>query len=220
MTPHQYPNLNWSNEEHEEDEDEYADKRVHTPENYELTNEKDNADNAKEETEEEIDDTKELYRDVNVNLRKQDVEMTDANQVTVNPLKSCLPLTKPFLHPPPSVTPLPQQETLTPTPRALEATTSFHALPYLSSVFRFNKRVTNMDKDLSKMKQVDQYAQSISSIPAIVDRYIGNKQGEAIQQAINSQTAKCREEALADKKEYIDLNDTSVRAIIKEEVKT
>ncbi|GKG57104.1 hypothetical protein Tco_0582455, partial [Tanacetum coccineum] len=37
-------------------------------------------DNVKEETEEEIDDTKELYRDVNVNLRKQDVEMTDANQ--------------------------------------------------------------------------------------------------------------------------------------------
>ncbi|GJS34577.1 hypothetical protein Tco_0532959 [Tanacetum coccineum] len=80
MTPHQYPNLNWSNEEHEEDEDEYADKRVHTPENYELTNEKDNADNAKKENEEEKDDAEELYRDVNVNLRKEDVEMTDADQ--------------------------------------------------------------------------------------------------------------------------------------------
>ncbi|GKC90244.1 hypothetical protein Tco_1150893 [Tanacetum coccineum] len=69
------------------------------------------------------------------------------------------------------------------------------------------------------MKQVDQYAQAISSIPAIVDRYIGNKQGEAIQQAIKSHTAECREEALADKREYIDLINTSVKAIIKE-VKT
>ncbi|GJY12058.1 hypothetical protein Tco_0381367 [Tanacetum coccineum] len=70
------------------------------------------------------------------------------------------------------------------------------------------------------MKQVNQYAQAISSIPAIVDRYIDNKQGEAIQQAIKSHTAECREEALADKREYIDLIDTSVRAIIKEEFKT
>ncbi|GKG13247.1 hypothetical protein Tco_0350207 [Tanacetum coccineum] len=70
------------------------------------------------------------------------------------------------------------------------------------------------------MKQVDQYAQALSSIPAIVDCYIDNKLGEAIHKAIKSHTAECREEALADKKEYIDLIDTSVRAIIKEEVKT
>ncbi|GKC90243.1 hypothetical protein Tco_1150892 [Tanacetum coccineum] len=72
------PNLNQSNEEHEEEE-EYADERVHNPENYELTDE-DNVDNAKEENEEEKDDVKELYKDVNVNLRKEDVEMTDADQ--------------------------------------------------------------------------------------------------------------------------------------------
>nr|GEV98408.1 retrovirus-related Pol polyprotein from transposon TNT 1-94 [Tanacetum cinerariifolium] len=52
------------------------------------------------------------------------------------------------------------------------------------------------------------------------NHYIGNKQREAIQQAIKSYTTECREEALADKREYIDLIDTSVRAIIKEEVKT
>ncbi|GKF61419.1 hypothetical protein Tco_0181473, partial [Tanacetum coccineum] len=57
-----------------------------------------------------------------------------------------------------------------------------------------------------------QYAQAISSIPSIVDRYIGNKQGEAIQQAIKSHTAECREEALADRREYIDLIDTAVKS--------
>ncbi|GJT31561.1 hypothetical protein Tco_0921980 [Tanacetum coccineum] len=42
--------------------------------------EEDDADYAKEENEEELDDTEELYKDVNVNLRKEDVEMTDADQ--------------------------------------------------------------------------------------------------------------------------------------------
>nr|GFC58029.1 hypothetical protein [Tanacetum cinerariifolium] len=59
------------------------------------------------------------------------------------------------------------------------------------------------------MKQVDRYAQANSLIIAIVECYIGNKQGEAIQQTIKSYTIDCREEALANKKEYIDLIDTS-----------
>ncbi|GKF00178.1 hypothetical protein Tco_0023528 [Tanacetum coccineum] len=59
-------------DEHEEEEEEYADERVHTPENHELTDEEDN---AKEENEEEKDDVAELYIDVNVNLRKEDVEI-------------------------------------------------------------------------------------------------------------------------------------------------
>ncbi|GKC64356.1 hypothetical protein Tco_1096954 [Tanacetum coccineum] len=68
------PNLNQSNEEHEEEE-EYVD---------EFTDEEDDVDNAKEETEEELDDAEELYRDVNVNLRKEDVEMTDTDQGRVD----------------------------------------------------------------------------------------------------------------------------------------
>ncbi|GKC82474.1 hypothetical protein Tco_1138191, partial [Tanacetum coccineum] len=55
----------------DKEEEEYADERVHTPENHELTDEEDN---AKEENEEEKDDVVELYIDVNVNLRKEDVE--------------------------------------------------------------------------------------------------------------------------------------------------
>nr|GEU33552.1 reverse transcriptase domain-containing protein [Tanacetum cinerariifolium] len=64
------------------------------------------------------------------------------------------------------------------------------------------------------------YSQALFSIPVIVDRYLRNKLGESIQQAIQSHTAECIKKAQADKNEYIDLIDTSVRAIIKEEVKT
>ncbi|GKF19156.1 hypothetical protein Tco_0067794, partial [Tanacetum coccineum] len=55
-------NLNLNQEEEEENVDEF-------------TNKEDD-----EENEEESDDGEELYKDVNVNLRKEDVEMTDADQ--------------------------------------------------------------------------------------------------------------------------------------------
>nr|GEU37474.1 hypothetical protein [Tanacetum cinerariifolium] len=65
------PNRNQSNEEHEEEEEEYVD---------EFTDKEDDADNAKEEIKEELDDAEEFYKDVNVKLRKEDVEMTDVDQ--------------------------------------------------------------------------------------------------------------------------------------------
>nr|GEU98146.1 hypothetical protein [Tanacetum cinerariifolium] len=61
-----------------------------------------------------------------------------------------------------------------------------------------------------------------NEIASLMDTTICQEEpsGEAIQQAIKSHIAEYREEALADRSEYIDLIDTSVRAIIKEEVKT
>ncbi|GKA41210.1 hypothetical protein Tco_0733803 [Tanacetum coccineum] len=77
--------------------------------------------------------------------------------------------------------------TPTPTPTTSEATTLFPTLPDFSSVFKFNDRVTKLETDLSKAKQVDQYAQAISFIPAIVDYYINNKLGETIHKAIQEE---------------------------------
>ncbi|GJU71863.1 hypothetical protein Tco_1263268 [Tanacetum coccineum] len=122
--------------------------------------------------------------------------------------------------PPCSFNPFPRQTTPTPTPTTSEATTSFLALPDFSSVFKFNDHVTNLEKTLSEMKQVDHYAQALSSIPAIVDGYIGNQLQETIQKSIQSHNAAYREEAQVEKQEYKDHIDTSVRTIIREEVKT
>nr|GEW62127.1 hypothetical protein [Tanacetum cinerariifolium] len=71
--------------------------------------------------------------------------------------------------PPPFFNPLQQEATPTPTPTTFESKTSFTSLLDFAFVFKFNERVTNMEKDLSEIKQVDQYAQAFSSIPAIVD---------------------------------------------------
>ncbi|GJW68390.1 retrovirus-related pol polyprotein from transposon TNT 1-94 [Tanacetum coccineum] len=191
--------------------------------------------------------TKELYEDVNVNLGNEDTEMTNADQggadqqnvsqqsgfelveedahVTLTPLlnldnpslvaneiaslmdntthhattipKITSSFTTTIPLPPPFFNPLPQQSTPTPTPTTSEATTSFPAL--LDFTF---------------------YAQALSSIPAIVDRYMDNKLGEAINKAIQAHNFDYREEAQAEKREYIELVDSTVRTIIKEEVNT
>nr|GEW54996.1 hypothetical protein [Tanacetum cinerariifolium] len=86
--------------------------------------------------------------------------------------------------PPPLFNPLQQEATPTPTETTSEATTSFTSHPDFTSVFKFNERVTNLEKDLLEIKQVDQ------------------------------------EEAQAKKREYIELVDSTVRSIIKEEVNT
>nr|GEW97482.1 hypothetical protein [Tanacetum cinerariifolium] len=69
------PNLNQSSEEHKEEEEENVD---------EFTDKEDDDDNAKEENKEELDDAEELYKDVKVNLRKENVKKTDADQAIVD----------------------------------------------------------------------------------------------------------------------------------------
>ncbi|GJY09396.1 hypothetical protein Tco_0377581 [Tanacetum coccineum] len=73
-----------------------------------------------------------------------------------------------------------------------KTTTSLPTLPDFASIFKFNERVFNLEKDVSEIKQVDKYAQALSFIPAIVDRYMDNKLGEAINKAILAHNLDCR----------------------------
>nr|GEY13275.1 hypothetical protein [Tanacetum cinerariifolium] len=86
----------------------------------------------------------------------------------------------------PFFNPLQQEATPTPTLTTSEITTTLFGLPDFAYVFKFNERVTHLEKNLSEIKQVDQYAQALSFIPAIVDRYMDNKLGEAIIRAIQA----------------------------------
>ncbi|GKB70079.1 hypothetical protein Tco_0931491 [Tanacetum coccineum] len=242
------PDPNMTNVTQTEHEEEYVDERVHTPSDYELTDDEMIHDEEKIDDEEKLDEeeeyevTKELYKDVNVNLSNEDAEMTEADQAgadqqnktdgtmqissvssdftskllnlenpspadneiaslmetltrhatTVPKITSGFATTIPL--PPQFFNPLPHQATPTPTPTTFEATTSFPSLLDFSSVFKFNDRVTNLEKDLSEIKQVDQYAQALSSIPT--------------------------QEAQDEKNDQIGLVDTSMRTIIREEVTT
>ncbi|GJX84156.1 hypothetical protein Tco_0334930 [Tanacetum coccineum] len=66
-----------------------------------------------------------------------------------------------------------------------------------------------MEKDVSEIKQVHQYAQALSSIPAIVDRYMDNKLREAINKAILAHNLDCRQEAQDEKNAYIELKNVT-----------
>nr|GEU95350.1 hypothetical protein [Tanacetum cinerariifolium] len=186
----------------EDDADKNDDDSDDIDENDELTDDEHihDEENINEKEKDEV--TKKLYDDVNVNLGNKDTKITNADQeVQHNALLSPSTLqlimqiiipeitssfTTPNPPPPPFFNPLSQQATPTPTTTASKTTTSLPALADFASVFKFNERVTNLEKDLSEIKQVDQYAQALSSIPAIVDRYMDNKLGEATNKAIKA----------------------------------
>ncbi|GKE74353.1 hypothetical protein Tco_1536394, partial [Tanacetum coccineum] len=166
--------------------------------------------------EEDDEVTKELYDVVNVNLGNEDTDITIVDQGGSDQQKcvsrmetsayhatAVLEITSSFTTsippPPPLFNPLPQQATPTPTLTTSIATTSFPSLLDFSSIFKFNDRVTNLKKDLSEIKQVDQYAQALSSILAIVDRYIDNKLREDLNKAIQAHNLDCRQEAQDEK---------------------
>nr|GFD20142.1 hypothetical protein [Tanacetum cinerariifolium] len=74
------PDSNLTNVDQIDHEEEDVDKRVHTPLDYELTDDEKihDEENIYEEEEDEV--TKELYDDVNVNLGNKDIEMTNTDQ--------------------------------------------------------------------------------------------------------------------------------------------
>ncbi|GJU85255.1 hypothetical protein Tco_1292801 [Tanacetum coccineum] len=189
--------LNQSNKEHEEEEN--INERVHNPEDYELTDEEDNANNAKEKNEDEKDDEEELYRDVNVNLRKEDVEMTEADQSGADQQNVS------------QESGFEQEEedahvTLT-TVHDTQKTKGPMQSSFVSS--DFTDKLLNFENTSLANNVIASLMDTTVHHEEPSNRYIDNKQGEAIQQAIKSHTAECREEALADRKEYIDLIDTS-----------
>ncbi|GJZ40740.1 hypothetical protein Tco_0587626 [Tanacetum coccineum] len=211
------------------DDDEAASERIELDrEEIPNLNQSNNDDKEKMDKEEDDEVTKELYKDVNVNLGTEDKTdgTLESSFVSSNFTSKLLNLdnTPPCLDETSSQTSslftILKEATPTPTPLASEATTSTSALPDFAYVFKFNERVINLEKYLSEMKQVDQYAKALASIPAIVDRYIDNKLREVINKAILAHNLDCRQEAQDEKNEYIGLVDISMRNIIKEEITT
>nr|GEZ14222.1 hypothetical protein [Tanacetum cinerariifolium] len=226
---------NKTNEEHDEEEEEYDD---------EFNLEED--ENVDEEEYDKV--TKELYDDVNVNLGNEDIEMTNAHQlvfeqeeeddyVTLTPVLDAQKTEGPTQSSSVSsdfTSKLLNIDNPSPADNEIASVmdnTSYHAtsIPEITSSFAtstpppplfFNplqQKVTPTPTPTTS-EQVDQYAQALSSIPAIVDRYIDNKLGEAINKAIQAHNFDCKEEAQDEKRECIELVDSTVRTIIKEEV--
>ncbi|GJW37971.1 hypothetical protein Tco_0060891 [Tanacetum coccineum] len=93
-------------------------------------------------------------------------------------------------------------------------TSSIHALPDFTSLFRFDQRVSALEQELSQVKQIDHSAQILSQIPVIVDEHLSTRIGFDTKTTLQN----LRESSELEKEKYIDIIEKSVKEIIKDEV--
>ncbi|GJQ92551.1 retrovirus-related pol polyprotein from transposon TNT 1-94 [Tanacetum coccineum] len=114
--------------------------------------------------------------------------------------------------PPPFLHPLQQETTPAPTPTTFLTTTftnptvTLPKIPNFASVFKFDQRVSALESEMSELKKTNQFAEAVSSILGIVDKYIASKMKEAVDAAVQLQTNKLREEAQAENQEFHNQN--------------
>ncbi|GKD70485.1 hypothetical protein Tco_1324575, partial [Tanacetum coccineum] len=86
--------------------------------------------------------------------------------------------------PPPSPIPLiqPLQQTPVPTP-IIVPSSSLQNLPTFGSLFKFEDRVKALEDDFLEFKQTNLFAEVVSSIPNIIDKYLANQMNEAVKAA-------------------------------------
>ncbi|GJX80639.1 hypothetical protein Tco_0328788 [Tanacetum coccineum] len=253
-------------EEKAEDDDEVtSDQKVSTSPDYELTEEDVNQEDDDTMGEDQDDEENgEQYRDLNLNMDRQDAKMTNAqtNQETkeahvtltneppvVQQQSSSVSsdLVAKFINPSPdtgidsllnqnvavSVTPSsdttipqppipiiqPQQQTHDSTTTTTIPTTTLPEIPNFASLFGFNRRVSSLEIELSKLKQTNQFAEAVASIPGIVDKYLASKVKDTIDVAVQLKSDKLREEAQAENQDFLNSLDSNMKKIIKEQVK-
>ncbi|GKD75194.1 hypothetical protein Tco_1333476, partial [Tanacetum coccineum] len=153
------------------------------------------------------DEANVLYGDVNINLEGRGIVMTDAPLPNVQATQetedthviltalinledvSVTTIAEPplvfatTLPPPPTPLITHMQQTLVPTPTIFPSS-SLQDLPNFGSLFGFDHRLKTLETKFSEFKQTNQFAETISSIPGIVDAYLANKMNEAVITAI------------------------------------
>ncbi|GKB08552.1 hypothetical protein Tco_0836864, partial [Tanacetum coccineum] len=174
-----------TNDEDEESEDAF----VHTPEDYVPTDDETN-DETKDVDEEEYERiSEELYGDVNVEQTQEQTtgvqeesgpEMASI-QVTTTPATTITSLLS-------SLFPSLQQSIPIPTPTNTEATTSTISVPESETLSALYQRITNLEKDVKELKNVDNSTTIISTIksevPNAVKEYLRSSLDDALYKVI------------------------------------
>nr|GEU49178.1 hypothetical protein [Tanacetum cinerariifolium] len=86
-------------------------------------------------------------------------------------------------------------------------------------MFGFDHRLKTLEDNFSKFVQTNQFAEAVSSILRIVQRYMDQRMNEAVKVAVQIQSDRLRDEAQANNKEFLKNLDENIRKIIKEHVK-
>ncbi|GKF66856.1 hypothetical protein Tco_0193373, partial [Tanacetum coccineum] len=76
-----------------------------------------------------------------------------------------------------------------------------------------------LEDNFSELKQTNQYAEALSSIPGIVDHYLANKMQEAVDVVVQLKYDRIREESNTENQQFLDSIDEGMKKVIKEQVK-
>nr|GEU92642.1 retrovirus-related Pol polyprotein from transposon TNT 1-94 [Tanacetum cinerariifolium] len=143
-------------------------------------------------------------------LDREDVPVTTNVEMPPSAVKT--------LPPPPVPLVQPQHQTLV-FPPVFVPSTYLQNLPTFGSLFEFKDRVKYLEDDFSEFKQTNQFAEAISSVHDFFDKYLDNRMNEAVKVAVQQQSDRLREEAQAEKEDFINKLDENIKKIIKEQVK-
>ncbi|GJX76549.1 putative ribonuclease H-like domain-containing protein [Tanacetum coccineum] len=102
---------------------------------------------------------------------------------------------------------------------ATTTSSSLQNLPNFASLFGFDYRLKALEDNFSELRQTNQYAEALSSIPSTVDQYLANKMQEAVDVAVQLKYDRIREESTTANQQFLDSIDDGMKKIIKEQVK-
>ncbi|GKA73793.1 hypothetical protein Tco_0780095 [Tanacetum coccineum] len=97
--------------------------------------------------------------------------------------------------------------------------TSLQDLLNFGSLFGFDQRLKTLETEFSEFKQTNQFAETVSSIPGIVDAYLANKMHEAVKTDVQLQSERLRDETQAENEDFLNKLDDNIKKIIKNQVK-
>nr|GEZ61253.1 hypothetical protein [Tanacetum cinerariifolium] len=202
--------------------------------------EEEDVDEGEETMDDEEDDEvlKDLYEDVNVNLEKGFVQEEEDAHVTLTLLSDAQKTNEPvqnsfissdftskFLNlENPSLVDneiASLMESSAPHATAIPEITSGLTTTILPTppFFIPPLQVSTLESELSELKQTNQFAKAVSLISGIVDKYTASMMKEAVNVAVQLQTNKLREEAQAENQDFLNQVDSTMKKIIKDQVK-
>nr|GEU73350.1 copia protein [Tanacetum cinerariifolium] len=132
---------------------------------------------------------------------------------------STVPPPPSLVNPSPRLTTIPQQQTPDFTTTTINPTMSLPEIPNFASLFQFDQRVSTLETKVFEFNQTSQFAKAVSLILGIVDNYLAFKLKEEVNMAVQLQSNKLREEDQAENQEFLNQVDSTMKAIIKEQVK-
>ncbi|GJS53737.1 hypothetical protein Tco_0627099 [Tanacetum coccineum] len=77
--------------------------------------------------------------------------------------------------------------------------------------------VSSLETELFELKQTNQFAEALSSIPGIIDNYLASQMKDAVNVAVQLKSNKLREEDQAENDEFLKQIDSNIKAIIKDQ---